>query len=473
VAVFVAFCSGGFSEDAMGTRSGSFRIGKVQGYKRGAVWYLCYHEQGKRHRPRVGQELSAARQMAAQINAQLETNIPAALSFQPISITELRQRWLDNHESVLRSSIQTINRYRTATEHLLNFLSRRPVRNSSLFRVAHAEEFVAYLRGLKVTSNGHTNTMLRPLMDKGIKFILECCRALFSYGAKRRHLSPYATNPFSELELGKIPVEIQRPINLFTPEQEIDFMKNCNSWQFPIFLTLMMTGLRSGELCHLLLPHDIDLHEGLLHICNKPRLLWKVKTRNERCIPLHPVLVKVLTSHLGNRKYGPAFLRRKYDFDQFPTYAHSLNSLENELRERIKSHSSEQNEVSRSAQRKVAQGLWLDIGALDEDMIRRQFIRLTKQMGLAECSTPKMLRHLFATMLQQSRVDPLVRNELMGHVVSGSRSAGHGLAMTAVYTHTSFETKRHQLCEALEQSPVIAIAKKWLEDVENDTKRAQ
>lgn len=39
-------CSGGFSEDAMGTRSGSFRIGKVQGYKRGAVWYLCYHEEG-------------------------------------------------------------------------------------------------------------------------------------------------------------------------------------------------------------------------------------------------------------------------------------------------------------------------------------------------------------------------------------------------------------------------------------------
>lgn len=457
----------------MGTRSVSFRIGKVQGYKRGAVWYLCYHEQGKRHRPRVGQELSAARQMAAQINAQLETNIPAALSFQPISITELRQRWLDNHESVLRSSIQTINRYRTATDHLLNFLGQRPVRNSSLFRVTHAEEFVAYLRGLKVSSNGHNNTMLRPLMDKGIKFILECCRALFSYGVKRRHLSPYATNPFTELELGNIPVESQRPINLFTPDQEIDFMESCNRWQFPIFLTLMMTGLRSGELCHLLLPHDLDLLQGLLHVRNKPRLLWKVKTRNERCIPLHPVLVNVLTSHLYPRKYGPVFLRKKYDSNHIPTYARTLSSLENELSERIKSRSSDQNEVSRKAQRKIAQELWLSIGALDEDMIRRQFIRLTKQMGLTEYSSPKMLRHLFATALQQGRVDPLVRNELMGHVVSGSRSAGHGLAMTAVYTHTSFETKRQQLCEVLDRSPVIAIAKRWLEDGENKTKPSE
>lgn len=465
--MFVAFCGGGFSEDAMGTRSKSFRIGRVQGYKRGTVWYLCYHEQGRRRRPRVGQELESARQMAAQINAQLESNIPAALSFQPLSILELRQRWLDNHESVLRSSIQTINRYRTATEHLLNFLNQRPVRNSSLFHITHAEEFVAYLRRLKISSNGHKNTELRPLMDKGIKFILECCRALFSYGAKRRHLSPYATNPFTELELSKIPVESQRPIKLFTPDQERDFLKSCDRWQFPIFLALLMTGLRSGELCHLLLPDDVDLHEGLLHIRNKPRLFWKVKTRNERTIPLHPVLVKVLATHIETRRHGPAFLRRAYGASQVPTYARTLNTLENELSERIKNRMAGQNEVSRSTKRKIANRLWQSMGALDEDMIRRQFIRLTNQMGLADYSSPKMLRHLFATALQQGRVDPLVRNELMGHVVSGSRSPGHGLAMTAVYTHTNLETKRKQLLEALDMTPTVTVAQRWLEKAES------
>jgi hypothetical protein len=38
-------------------------------------------------------------------------------------------------------------------------------------------------------------------MDKGLRFILECCRTLFNYAAKRRRLSPYAENPFAVLEI--------------------------------------------------------------------------------------------------------------------------------------------------------------------------------------------------------------------------------------------------------------------------------
>ena len=37
-----------------GKKSTSFRIGRVRAYLRGRVWYLCYHEHGKRHQPRVG-----------------------------------------------------------------------------------------------------------------------------------------------------------------------------------------------------------------------------------------------------------------------------------------------------------------------------------------------------------------------------------------------------------------------------------
>ena len=100
----------------------SFRVGRVQGYLRGQVWYLCYYENGQRHRPRVGPDRNAARQLAAQTNGQIAVGAPAALSFQPITIPDLRERWLQHHEQVLRSSVQTINRYRTATDHLLRFL---------------------------------------------------------------------------------------------------------------------------------------------------------------------------------------------------------------------------------------------------------------------------------------------------------------------------------------------------------------
>ena len=96
------------------------------------------------------------------------------------------------------------------------------------------------------------------------------------------------------------------------------------------------------------------------------------------------------------------------------------------------------------------------------DRVRTEFLRLTSQIGLPTCTAPKVLRHWFAAALQEGRVDPLIRNELMGHVAAGERTAGHGLAMTAVYTHTRPETQRQQLEAALSNRPALAVARSWL-----------
>jgi integrase len=169
------------------TAPSSFRVGKVQVYLRGRIWYLCYHENGRRRRPRVGPDGNAARRLAAQTNAQLESGDVTVLGFEPLPIPDLRQRWLDHHEHVLRSSINTINRYRTATDHLLNFVRDvHPVRVASNFSARDAEAFVRHLRTIEVAPNGHANSKKRRLLDKGVTFIAECCRALFVYAAKRR-----------------------------------------------------------------------------------------------------------------------------------------------------------------------------------------------------------------------------------------------------------------------------------------------
>ena len=151
--------------------------------------------------------------MAAEINAQLEFGIPSALGFEPISIAEVRRRWLDHHEHIRRSSLNTIRRYRSATQHLVNFVNdTRPLRRVSDFRPSHAEEFVRHLRCLKTAPNGHKNAAKRRLRDSGIKFILETCCTLFNYAQRHRHLSPYAENPFRMVEIGRIPIEDARPI---------------------------------------------------------------------------------------------------------------------------------------------------------------------------------------------------------------------------------------------------------------------
>jgi integrase len=369
-----------------------------------------------------------------------------------------------HHEQVLRSSVQTIHRYRTATDHLLRFLEQLPVRYASYFHTSHAEEFVCHLRTLQVSPNGHPNTAKRRLMDKGLCFVLESCRALFNYAARRRHLSPYAENPFTVLEIERIPVQEVRPVILFSAEQEQAFLQACDDWQLPLFLTLILTGLRPGELCHLPLPEDLDLDANLLRVRNKPRLGWQVKTRNERDIPLVPVLAEVLRRHVRGRRSGPVFRGRRW-VDRVGIGGHGRAELEQELAVRRAAWEVKEGEpLSRERRGRLARRLWRELGALREDRVRLEFIRLTGAIGLSGCTASKLLRHQFATALQEGRVDPLIRNELMGHVAAGGRVAGHGLGMTAVYTHTRPEIRRQQLEAALASRPAVAVARAWLRE---------
>jgi hypothetical protein len=183
-------------------------VGRVTVYARNKTWYFRYHENGQRRQVR-GTDKHATRQLAAQVNAQLEVGLSAATSFEAVAIPELRRRWLDYHEHVLWSSVATIDRYRAATDHLLS--------HASHFRPPHAEDFVRYLRQLRVAPNGHANTARRHLRDKGVKYILEVSRTLFAFALKGRHLPPYSENPFTTIQIDRIPVEDAKPVTIFTP----------------------------------------------------------------------------------------------------------------------------------------------------------------------------------------------------------------------------------------------------------------
>lgn len=440
----------------------SFRVGRVRVFLRGRVWYLQYHEHGKRRRPRAGSDRSAARQLAAQINGQLEMGAPSALSFEPVTIETLRERWLRQHDEVKRSSVQTICRYRTATQHFLRFAQHeRAIRFASHFQAHHAEDFVRYLRTIRVAP-GHPKAKKRPLMDKGVVYILECCRAMFGYAGKHRHLSPYAENPFTTLDIDAIPVEEQRPLVLFQPEQERAFLNACDDWQFPMFLTLMLTGIRSGELTHLLLPDDLDLVRGSLFVRNKKALGWQVKTRNEREIPLVPILVEVLGHLIGDRREGLVFRQRAIARVNSQIGGMAKVDLERHLAHRVGEAEQQSGAaLSRAERMRQARIFWRDMGAVREDGVRLEFMRVTKGIGLSQATEPKALRHLFATCLQDANVDPLVRNELMGHS-PGKNGKSTIIGMTAVYTHTRPETKRRQLEEAMRNRPAIQVAENWL-----------
>src|SRR5688572_6133665 len=136
----------------------SFRVGRVRAFLRGQVWYLSYWELGRRRQPRIGTDRDVARVMAAEINGQLEAGAPSTLGFEAVTFAALRDRWLDHHEHVRRSSLHTIERYRSATAHLLDFTAHeRPLKKVSELQPVHVEEFIRFLRCRRVAPNGHRN----------------------------------------------------------------------------------------------------------------------------------------------------------------------------------------------------------------------------------------------------------------------------------------------------------------------------
>jgi hypothetical protein len=147
---------------------------------------------------------------------------------------------------VLRSSVQTIDRYRAATEHLLR--SWRDGR----FRTPPSSTPAMTMDSYAICElSRRTATRTRPsgrLMDKGLRYVLECCRALFNYAAKRGTCCPtprtrstrWRSTGFRSRKPGRgvcLPASLRRLAVPALPYLDAD-------------------SFAAGELTHLLLPEE-------------------------------------------------------------------------------------------------------------------------------------------------------------------------------------------------------------------------
>jgi integrase len=429
-----------------------FRVGKVSVYLHHGAWWLYYRDGGGPVRRKVAEAREAAEQVAAQVNAQLTSGAPTLLSFSPIGVPDLRQQFLDYHEHVLKSSVGTVRRYRAATQHLDTFAAQQP-RPPAAHEV-RPDAFATYLRRIEVAPNGHRNSRKRTLRDKGVQFILETCRAMYNFAVKRRHLPPHVGNPFLELPLDRLKIEDAKPIFVFDAAAELAFLKAASGWAFPLHFTLAKTGLRVGELTHLLI-EELDLEGGWLHVRNKTELGWRVKTGNERSVPLLAEVVAVLRWVIGDRKAGPVFLREKL-VGHTPPLGGDRLELERVCRARQQAAAQP---LSRVAAQRIARRVWREAGAVKADAVRNSFVRVMKRVGHPEATCPKSWRHSFATLLQDANVDPLIRQQTLGHRPTEKT----GLGMTGNYTHTRPETQREQIEQALRRWPdSLRYAREWV-----------
>lgn len=98
-----------------------FRVGRVSVYLHRSAWWLYFRENDRPVRRRVAETREAAERIAAEVNAQLSAATATMFAFEPMTIGALREEFLRYHEQVRRSSVATIRRYRTATQHLVDY----------------------------------------------------------------------------------------------------------------------------------------------------------------------------------------------------------------------------------------------------------------------------------------------------------------------------------------------------------------
>lgn len=424
------------------------RVGKVSYYIHHGGWWLYYRESGRAVRRRVAETQADAERIAAQVNGQLACDLPTPYSFEPVSVPDLRSRFLAFHENVLRSSVATITRYRAATQHLVDFVAARGADLPA--HHLQVDQFAAFLRNLEVSPNGRKNTPRRRLLDSGVWFILEVCRSLYGYAQRMRHLPPYAANPFTSLRLDRMQISDAKPVFVFTAQTELQFLQAADDWAFPIHATLAKTGMRPGELAHLLI-EDLDLEQGWLHVRSKIELGWRIKTGLERRIPLVAELGQLLRRVVGDRTAGPVFLQKRFWAGTVAFSTCDRAGLAHLLEDRIQDAEQHQaRPLTRGEKLRLARAVWRDTGALNGDDIRTSFMRVARRAGLSAGTCPKSWRHTFATLLQDANVDPLIRQITLGHRPT---DRSEGLGMTGRYTHTRPETQKSSIYRALRLWP--------------------
>jgi site-specific recombinase XerD len=422
------------------------RIGNVTIYKRGRSYSLYYRENGQSVRQRIEGNLNSARAAASAANQSLEEERPSPFGYRRVGAEAMIDEYVDYVQNVEKLAVRTVDRYRAALSHFKTFAHGRsealPVARVDLPMV---EEFVKWMRQRTRARNGSEEGAKRIYTGRGIAFILSTCRTVFNWGRKRQYLPPYSENPFSGIDIDRIAGdEVPRVLMLSVKEQQA-FFAACDDWQRPIFIMLAAYGLRVGELTHLLIS-DVDWAEEVFRIRSKPELLWRVKTRDERVLPILPEIHELLAACIGQRKAGFVFTNRRGLHDHFFNQFDSSEKFSRHLMElaqqaRTKETSMEK-EILRAIQPFVRQ-----MGQIPEKRIRQEFMKLTKRIGRPDLTRVHSLRHLFSTRAQEQGMNPLLVQNILGHAT---------LEMTRRYTHFGMEAKRQAVSQMLRADPVLS-----------------
>ncbi len=166
---------------------------------------------------------------------------------------------------------RTLTRYTGELRTFLDFCDRHRIKRLSAVTPAIVDAYRAERRKIRLLATVNHETML-------IKQLFRWC--------KSRQL--ITVNPLAEYHVAKA-VPKKRPAPTLREVQAV--IASSPRWLQRILTTLVFTGMRIGELQHLLV-NDVDLGGNWIHV--ESREGAETKTRRARKVPIHPTLRQIL-----------------------------------------------------------------------------------------------------------------------------------------------------------------------------------
>lgn len=359
--------------------------------KRGAYWYVDLYVGSKRYRKRISKSKHLAELALKDIEVKAERNQLGFLEQKEIAVEDFIKQFLTHSAANNRPS--TTTRYRSALDNFLRFIKSEAkiVRLGDVTQEA-IEKYKAWRKSVPVAKNGSNSSKVKPSsVRKGAKsytvnFELTTIKTLFILAVKWKYLDKSPAEGVKPLK-----AEDSKPRRFLTDAECERLLRACEPEYYPIFFTLIHTGMRKAEILNLEWS-DLNFKRRIIKIQRKA--FWIPKT-GEREIPMSDAVAATL--------------------ENVPKQSHFVFPDE-------------------------------DGEAMDPNFLRKQLIRIAQNAGIYDLTEVHALRHTFASRLLMRNVDLPSVQKLMGH---------SAIETTLIYSHQTTDHLREAVEKLSAADPAV------------------
>ncbi len=347
-------------------------------YKREKIWYIDYHYKGKRIRKRTGTSKKHAELTLIDLELKIARDELGFIK-KDITIDSLIERFLEYNKT--NNRVSTAKRYKAVMDHFQEFLIEK---KSDIVMVSQVnegtiEEYKSFRKNIYINPNGYkiksdedvTESTRKGARSRTINLEVGGIKYMLNLAVRWDYIKENPINGIKPLK------EDDKKLFRFLTNEEIQqFLDHTPQHLYPIYFTLLHTGMRKAEIENLTWG-DIKFKLRKIHICAKED--WNPKT-GEREIPISDELLDVLNDYKSKQS--------------------SIKSKNNVFHLKNSGHS--------------------------HNLLRRELIKIAKEAEIENFTQIHSLRHTFSSHLVMNGVDLPTVQKLLGHA---------DIQTTMIYSH--------------------------------------